>query len=97
LLNLAAGKLPKQRHGLIGAALSDENFAIANDESSGHKAQRRTGGAGAGVGGGVLHAFIVNETKEMRLLCAARRQGFGDIEKTIRRLRRHQSHRRPSV
>jgi hypothetical protein len=33
----------------------------------------------------------------MRLLCAARRQGFGDIEKTIRRLRRHQSHRRPSV
>jgi hypothetical protein len=42
-LDLAAGKLPQQRHRLIGTALADQHQAITNDQGRRHKAQRRTG------------------------------------------------------
>ena len=42
-LDLAAGKLPQQRHRLIGTALADQNFAAAHNQRRRHKAQRGTG------------------------------------------------------
>jgi hypothetical protein len=41
-LDLASGELPLKGHGLIGAALTDENFAAADDEGSGYVTERRS-------------------------------------------------------
>jgi hypothetical protein len=49
-LDLAAGELPLERHGLIGAALADEDLAIrafaAEDERRNDAPQRPDGGCG---------------------------------------------------
>ena len=47
-LDLAAGKLPHQGHGLIGTALADEDLTVTYDECRRYKTKGWTGGSSIG-------------------------------------------------
>ena len=61
-LDLAAGKLPLQGHGLVGPALADQHFAAADDERGRHKTK---GGSGRPRVGflALFHPFSVIATR----------------------------------
>ena len=67
-LDLAAGKLPLQRHRLIRTALTDQDFAAAHDECGRHKAKGGSGGPGIGNWLGLFHTSSVNAPKGMQNL-----------------------------
>ena len=48
---------------MIRAALADEDFAAANDQSGGDEAKGRSGGAGMGIKPSVFHVFSVDAPK----------------------------------
>jgi len=58
-LDLAAGKLPLQGHGLVGAPLADEHLAGPDHQSGCHQTKRRRSGPGLGVWLTVFHTLSV--------------------------------------
>jgi hypothetical protein len=58
--NLPAGKLPLQRHGLVGAALADEHQAIPNQQACNHEPKRGAGRARVGNRPRLFHSSSVN-------------------------------------
>jgi len=62
-LNLAAGKFPLERHGLIGASLADKKFATSHNQCGRNKAERWTGRAWIGVRLSFFHDSSVNAPK----------------------------------
>jgi len=65
-LDLAAGELPLQRHGLIRTALTDEDFAAAHDERSRNKTKGGADGPGVGIWRGFFHNSSVNALMELQ-------------------------------
>ena len=65
-LDLAAGKLPLERHRLIRAALTDQNFAVAHNQRRRHEAQRGTGRPRISIGLDFFHASSVNAPKGLQ-------------------------------
>jgi len=59
-LDLAAGKLPLQRHGLFRTALTDQHLACAHNERSSHKTEGWATGPIVGVCLNFLHSSSVN-------------------------------------
>jgi hypothetical protein len=66
LLNFAAGKLPLQRHRLVGAALADQDQSIANEQTCHNKAEGGTLWARWGDGLRFFHASSVNACDKYR-------------------------------
>jgi hypothetical protein len=60
LFDFSAGKLPLQSHGLIGAALADQDKAVAHQQSRNDEAKCGSRRARVGDGLRVFHASSVN-------------------------------------
>ena len=74
-LDFTAGKLPLRGHGLVGAALPDEDFTAAYDQGRGDEAKGRAVGPGCALGLSLRHSSSVNPSKEKQKASAV--GGFG--------------------
>jgi hypothetical protein len=64
LLDLAARKLPLERHRLIWAPLTDQNLAAAHNQRRRHEAQRKAGRPGIRFGLNFFHIISVNASND---------------------------------
>ena len=65
VLDLAAGKLPQPRHRLIGASLTNQNFAATHDQRRRYKAKCGARAARRGFRLVFFHTFSLSELKEL--------------------------------
>ena len=64
LFDLAAGKLPLQRHRLIGTALADQDKALANQQPCNDEAERGSQWSRVGDGLRFFHVSSVNALQQ---------------------------------
>ena len=67
LFYFPAGKLPLQRHWLVGATLADQDHSIANQQTCYNEAESGTRWARVGNGLRFFHAFSVNAGDKNRV------------------------------